>query len=1085
MNLRLQFAAALLIACTSVSASRNILDNSSFEVSQNTPYFTGSDRWGMFQQVNPTIAGKPERSRWYIDSAVAWHGKQSLRVVPEMQGSYFTVKSDTTYTVSCYAKPSKPGNTIRLTCQAGERSGYVADGPAARQELKLVEGWQRLVMQVKTVPTKSNAYALSVTVYGGNPVWFDAFQVEEGAQATPYAPKAPLEAYTFIKPTSAALGIFYPDEPIEITTRVSETPKPGKMTIIHRLLDYRGKEVARKTYQTSQGASTVRLTYGKSDLFGLYGHFRVHTDMIAGGKTHKRICEAGFAVVPKIEAKYDDKFASRFGCRAMLPIFPQNGGGDFLPQSIVGEEALTKEGHRPPWLFGHVAAEMAKKVGTRWIRLDQFVNWKSLQPSRGEWDWGFADAVVDDANRQGFAIQVIFAMSPVWTHPDQPDERAGPDDIDDWITFIDKVSSRYKGRIAAYEIWNETFSNFVGTPEQYTALLKVAYETIKRNDPKAQVLGVSACPPEYSWRMTKQILDMGAGKYMDAMSYHHKLLSWTGAYPGLPDEGEFPWETSIERLREYMLENGVDKPLWNTEFDVWTDTQYQNLIKGASGGSYENYKNMPWNEGPSAIVRSAIISFANNVRKIQWFTVQPVRGSVVSLWSGGEPVDHPLGEPFCEFDYTPRPTMPAWAAMAYQLAGTEFVKEIRIGDRGRAYLFKGGRGPLAVAWALRAKTKSGILALPGDAPSWAVYDVMSNLKQGFKRVDKQSTMPLGMEPVYIRAKSLSDLERGLSRGTVTGLREIDVISDTPTIASTLTSAEGTGQLSLAVRVENPTQSDIKPQFLIAFSNPAFTAKPPKKAVAVAAGQVQLYEMPVQYTGVPASAETAVEFSVLGGPKPGRQKRVFAVAYATPSAKVTGKNSIALSGDSVVIGKEAWKGPESLSAVITPSYDQSGLALRVDVVDPYPQRNVDPRQLWNGPCVEVFLDLDQTHDIGQTGYNRDGFHFTFGPGFTPELPDAFSISENSGRPDVTGIEFHSIRNDNGYTMTIKLPRNLFEYEPWPGGAGLKFAPGMSVGFGIAVSNRSPAQPGRQTQLLWGGTERNWQDTTSLGTLVLLP
>lgn len=57
--------------------------------------------------------------------------------------------------------------------------------------------------------------------------------------------------------------------------------------------------------------------------------------------------------------------------------------------------------------------------------------------------------------------------------------------------FAGKVAARYKGRVKAYEIWNEptyTMGNTV-----YANLLKAAYPPIKAADPAATVIAEHMC----------------------------------------------------------------------------------------------------------------------------------------------------------------------------------------------------------------------------------------------------------------------------------------------------------------------------------------------------------------------------------------------------------------------------------------------------------------------------------------------------------------------------------------------------------------------------------------------------------------
>jgi hypothetical protein len=68
-----------------------------------------------------------------------------------------------------------------------------------------------------------------------------------------------------------------------------------------------------------------------------------------------------------------------------------------------------------------------------------------------------------------------------------------PRDLADWDNWVRQVATRYKGKITAYQPWNEanltTFST--GTPAEMADLTKHAYDIIKGIDPAAVVVAPS------------------------------------------------------------------------------------------------------------------------------------------------------------------------------------------------------------------------------------------------------------------------------------------------------------------------------------------------------------------------------------------------------------------------------------------------------------------------------------------------------------------------------------------------------------------------------------------------------------------
>ena len=78
-------------------------------------------------------------------------------------------------------------------------------------------------------------------------------------------------------------------------------------------------------------------------------------------------------------------------------------------------------------------------------------------------------------------------------------DSAPPANLQDFGDFCYALADRYKGKIAAYQVWNEPnlareWGNQLPSPEQYTELLKVCYTAIKRADPGALVISAAMAP---------------------------------------------------------------------------------------------------------------------------------------------------------------------------------------------------------------------------------------------------------------------------------------------------------------------------------------------------------------------------------------------------------------------------------------------------------------------------------------------------------------------------------------------------------------------------------------------------------------
>jgi hypothetical protein len=74
-----------------------------------------------------------------------------------------------------------------------------------------------------------------------------------------------------------------------------------------------------------------------------------------------------------------------------------------------------------------------------------------------------------------------------------------PENLEDFATFLQALATRYKGKIAAYQVWNEPnlareWCDEAPDPEQYAKMLQTAYKAIKAGDPNALVISAGLSP---------------------------------------------------------------------------------------------------------------------------------------------------------------------------------------------------------------------------------------------------------------------------------------------------------------------------------------------------------------------------------------------------------------------------------------------------------------------------------------------------------------------------------------------------------------------------------------------------------------
>lgn len=160
-------------------------------------------------------------------------------------------------------------------------------------------------------------------------------------------------------------------------------------------------------------------------------------------------------------------------------------------------------------IFGWYHPEIAdrdmnqiKEMGFSWIK-QQFA-WRDIEgAAKGAFDWSRSDEVIYRANVKGLDVLARMDNAPDWAAPgcfDPDTSSMGPArNMQDWTDFLTAFATRYKGRVRAYQIWNEPnlareWCKQPPNPEEYAAMLKASYAAIKAADPNALVISAGLTP---------------------------------------------------------------------------------------------------------------------------------------------------------------------------------------------------------------------------------------------------------------------------------------------------------------------------------------------------------------------------------------------------------------------------------------------------------------------------------------------------------------------------------------------------------------------------------------------------------------
>lgn len=202
------------------------------------------------------------------------------------------------------------------------------------------------------------------------------------------------------------------------------------------------------------------------------------------------------------------------------------------------------------------------------------VEWAAVNPAPGVYDWTRLDALVAQAEAAGVQrIIYTVAVTPPWAAGTPlgghaPWLPAGsnqpPTKLVVWELFIAALVTRYKGRIHAYQIWNEPQLKWFWSPESFYTLAEMtrrAYSLIHGIDPNAKVVAAPVLPRPSSGGMRR------ASRYLEALKRAGWHVDVWSAHL-YPEEGERPsrWREFCQQWQATLTTlHAPKKPRWVTE----------------------------------------------------------------------------------------------------------------------------------------------------------------------------------------------------------------------------------------------------------------------------------------------------------------------------------------------------------------------------------------------------------------------------------------------------------------------------------------------------------------------------------------
>jgi len=263
--------------------------------------------------------------------------------------------------------------------------------------------------------------------------------------------------------------------------------------------------------------------------------------------------------------------------------------------------------------------ELINDMNIEWL-LYTF-NWHSIEPERGVFNFDYYDQFVDLAKSNGKKIMVTLGYAANWVTSAQGKNRyVSKEFLPDYLNYVGLLVERYKGKVDAWQIWNEP--NFVfwrGSDREFFELTRLAAQKIRDTDPDAYIVGGGL------WRTPAGFLKgmhrAGSLENCDAISFHPYAMSPGGSMKlhdsllkviseidfkgdvwinevGYPTGGMYPTSVSLENFPSHTVKTIVGLACRKSVGMMWYEfSDRRNLGEAPKNASSEYFFGLTYPDG--------------------------------------------------------------------------------------------------------------------------------------------------------------------------------------------------------------------------------------------------------------------------------------------------------------------------------------------------------------------------------------------------------------------------------------------------------------------------------------------------------
>ncbi|MBP7494630.1 MAG: hypothetical protein KA771_03980 [Spirochaetales bacterium] len=333
---------------------------------------------------------------------------------------------------------------------------------------------------------------------------------------------------------------------------------------------------------------------------------------------------------------------------------------------------------------------LLNELGVAWIR--NTFRWDTIQIRPEQWDFQRWDRYVENAEKTGKKILAVLGYDTAWIYGENRTKTRRryiePENIPYFLQYVEVVVRRYRGKIGAYEIWNEpNWTFWKGSNEDFFQLCTAAARRIKEVAPESYVvIGSFLRVPD---SFIQGLFQAGAFSYADGVSFHPYALDSDGVV------GQY------DKLVRILKEEGFQGDVWVTEVGYPTGGLY---ITRVSEGEF-----------PARVIKTLVGLLTRGARVVFWY-------ELFDKFPEGKapnPFNSELFFGLAYPDYSLKSGAMAYGLTARKIAGAHYQPDFlevspALSKSVEAFLFQGKAGSWRlILWSRQGEVQVRISPLTG------------------------------------------------------------------------------------------------------------------------------------------------------------------------------------------------------------------------------------------------------------------------------------------------------------------------------------------------------------------------------------